>query len=558
MSRLADAPRLNPQGRATHVQTLTTTHQSSGSLTGLMNDDAQVITLNEVIRFLRRYGLALVGAALLAGVVAYVASTFATPIYESRAIVLAAQTNPEFRQFGMGIATAAPLDVSVYRTAALTPQVLEDARERALRAGLAAAPSVGGLRSLTTITTEARGTSSLMTIAVRHEDRVAAATLANAVADAAVAWDQRRARSAIEDLIHSLTLQIEALDQQIAELANRNDVTPDQVAGRVTLRAEQQEQLYYARVLSGSASGLLSVLQGAEVPGGPISPRPARNAVVAAVLTVVLVALFGLLRDVLDTRLRTIDHVTELTNLPLLAAFPVLADNTRVAPREASNFLRANVGFATANAHPKVIAVTSAGPGEGKTTVAVSLATSFARQDYRVLLVDLDLRKPMVSQAFGITATGPHVHTLMARHGAPLEAQTVMLAPDVALDVLPAVQVSDHPAERIATGIGSLLSRAQEDYDVIVIDTAPTLAVADTLPIASLATSTILAVSIARSNRRQVTAAMEVLRRNGATLTGMVVTHTPQGSEAPGGYGYGYGYGYGSAYGQPEVAKARS
>ena len=107
-----------------------------------MDDDTQVLTLADLIAFLRRYLIALVGAAIAAGVIAYVASSFVAPTYEARSIVLAAQTNPEFRQFGVGIATAAPLDVSVYRAATLAPETLHDALTRAGLVGLTDVPSI--------------------------------------------------------------------------------------------------------------------------------------------------------------------------------------------------------------------------------------------------------------------------------------------------------------------------------------------------------------------------------------------------------------------------------
>jgi capsular exopolysaccharide synthesis family protein len=516
-----------------------------------MDEDTQVLTLADLIAFLRRYLIALVIAAVAAGGLAYVISRFLPRVYEARTIVLAAQTNPEFRQFGMGIATAAPLDVSVYRTATLSPDVLEDALDRARAAGLESTPELRDFRDVLTVTTESRGTSSLMTIAVRDEDPLVAMRLAEAVGAAAVAWDQRRARSAIDDLIESLTLQIQALDQQIRELQVAPNVSEDQIAGRVALRAEQQEQLYYARVLAGSASGLLSVLQRAELPDEPVAPRPVLNAALAMVLAVTLVLLVGLLRDLLDTRVRTIDQVTEITNLPLLAAFPSLPDGSRHAPREAANFLRANLAFALASAHPKVIVATSAGPSEGKTTLAVALATAFTRQDYRTLLVDLDLRKPMVGQALGISHSEVRIGRALTQSDEPLEVETLMLGEELPLDVIPAIAGLDHPGERISAGIGSLLARAQEHYDVIVFDTAPLMAVADALPVASIATATVLAVSLERSNRRQVANALDVLRRAGATVAGTVATHAPSGSRGAGAYGYGYG----PAYGEPAAAK---
>ena len=516
-----------------------------------MNEEqTQSLTLNDLIAFLRRYALAVAGAALVAGSIAYVASSFLPDVYEARASVLAAQTNPEFRQFGVGIATAAPLDVEVYRMAATTPEVLEDARERARLAGVEDEASLAGLRGSLSITTDSLWYASLLTVSLRNEDPVTATRLADAMADALVAWDQRRAREGIDDLVRTLTMQIQALDQQIADLRTQEGITEDQITGRVNLRAEQQEQLYYARIFATSARGLLSVLHRAERPSSPVAPNPTRSGILAAVLAAALVLVAGLLRDLLDTRLRTVDQVTGVTRLPLLAAFPTLDSDSRMAPREASNFLRANLGFALANAHPKVIAVASAGPTEGKTTVAVSLATSFARQGYKTLLVDLDLRKPMVAHVFGIDAGGVRVDQALAPSDRPPLTATVMLGEETPLEVIPAVAGIDHPAERIASGISNLLARAQDQFDVIVFDTAPVMAVADALPVCTIASATVVAVSLERSNRRQVINTLDVLRRSGATLAGTVVTHAPAGSRAEGGaYGYGHGYGYGYGYG---------
>ena len=133
-----------------------------------------------------------------------------------------------------------------------------------------------------------------------------------------------------------------------------------------------------------------------------------------------------------------------------------------------------------------------------------------------------------------------------------------MLGEDTPLFVIPAIAGLDHPTERVAGGIGGLLARAQDDYDVIVADTAPIMAVADALPVCSIASVTVVAVSLERSNRRHVANTLDVLRRAGATLAGTVVTHATTGSRSEGSaYGYGYyGYGYGYGYGSPSQSQA--
>jgi polysaccharide biosynthesis transport protein len=524
-----------------------------------MDEDTEVISLNEVVAFLRRIWLYATIAAVVAGTLAYVLSTFLPKAYQSQTTLLASQTNPEFRQFGVGIATAAPLDISIYRAVALAPDLLEDARARALESGIEPVPGVGAIRDGTTITTEARGSSSLMTVTVRLEDPEAAAAVANGVAAAVIAWDQHRAREALDELVSSLETQIASLDQQIRELQVASGVTEDQIIGRINLRAEQQDQLYYARVVANSARGLVDVLQRASISRSPVAPRPTRNATVAALLAVIVVGLVALMRDLLDNRVKGIDGVTGVTGLPLLAAFPDLGNESRRAPIEAANFLRANLAFALTDAHPKIVAVTSAGPGEGKTTVAVGLASSFARQDYRVLLVDADLRKPMVATALGLSLSEARLDWAMEYTDEPIALAQVTVGEGQTVDVLPAVAGVAQPAERLAGGLGGLIARVAGDYDVIVFDSAPMLAVSDTLPLVAIASVTVLTVSVDRSNKRQVAQALDVLRRAGAKLAGVVATHAPNASRSDGyGYGYGVGYGYGETKPKSGRAAARA
>ena len=442
------------------------------------------------------------------------------------------------------------------QAAGLSPEELEYRLERDQLAGSLDESALQDLRGRLSGTSEPRGTStsSLQTIFRLEADSMTITVLNDGTMGAA---GDRGTWNSFDDLSRTLTLQIAALDEQIADLREQPDATEDEIAGRVRLRAEQREQLSYARILSGSASGLLSTLQRAELPLDPVAPRPVLNAALAAVLAITLVLLIGLLRDLLDTRLRSVDQVTSLTNLPLLAAIPVLDGDTRKAPRESANFLRANLGFALANAHPKVIVSTSAGPSEGKSTVALALASSFARHGYRTLLVDLDLRKPQIARTLGITAMSARIDKVLADAEGPLPITTVKLGEHNSLDVIPAVAGVDRPGERIAAAISGLLARAQNDYDVIVFDTAPVMAVADALPMATIASATVLAVSVERSNRRQVANTIDVLRRAGATLAGTVVTHAAAGSRGEGyAYGYGYGYGYGAAYGEKETQPA--
>src|SRR5690606_8163824 len=106
--------------------------------------------------------------------------------------------------------------------------------------------------------------------------------------------------------------------------------------------------------------------------------------------------------SILNTRLTDVAEVEAVAGVPILAEFQRLAKPTRRFPREAASYLRTGVLFATADASPRVILVTSGRSGEGKSAVALNLAESFARNDYRPRLVDADLRQPVLCRESGL------------------------------------------------------------------------------------------------------------------------------------------------------------
>ena len=140
-----------------------------------------------------------------------------------------------------------------------------------------------------------------------------------------------------------------------------------------------------------------------QIPPSPAAPNPVRNAALAAVLSIFLVYGVLLLRNALDSRLRRVEDVAAL-GLPILAEVPKVSKSRRLSP-EAMSFLRTNLLFA-AQEGPKVFLISSAKGAEGKSSVALNLAESFARNDYRTLLVDADMRKPIIADEYHIDTSG--------------------------------------------------------------------------------------------------------------------------------------------------------
>jgi capsular exopolysaccharide synthesis family protein len=510
-----------------------------------MNNDRQEISvsLQDLVAFVLRGALL---AAVLAGVVGaatYLLTQRQPAVFRAESTLLVARGGAGFTQFGLSPVTAPPIDLGAYRVAVESDPVLTDA----LRLLGVAEPTVAEVRSLRGRIGSATETgvrdSSLLRVEGRGDTAASAIGRANAVAAALVAWDRRRASESIDRVITTLVQQIEALSEQVRALQAVGDANlQSQIDGLVRLRAEQQQQLGYARALVASAEGLLSVLQPADSTARQVAPRPAMTAAVAALLAAIGVYALLLLQSAFNTRLRGPEDIGVVTGLPVLAEFPSVGRQEFERLREPSSYLRTNLLFATEEAHPRVFMVTSAVAGEGKTTVARHLAEGFVRYGYRTLLVDADLREPSVADGYDIVGAVPDAATTeswLADAGGTHHILTVTLDGDGQLDVIPQFKQVAHAPELLGRGFRLALARWQE-YDVVVVDSPPLLAVADPLTIAPHCTGTVLVVDHHKADRRRLTAAVGSLQRLGVRILGVVANNVGTGSSSVG-YGAPYG-----------------
>ena len=267
---------------------------------------------------------------------------------------------------------------------------------------------------------------------------------------------------------------------------------------------------------------------------------------------------FGLawLRDVLDHRLKSVEEITSVLQLPVLGALPYFGDKQEAAqisrivaltPRstaaESVRTLRTALHFGLAGRDVKCIVVTSPSPGDGKSTVACNLAIAMSQADQRVLLVDADLRKPTLHLVFEVPATRGLGSVLTDRR--PVEEAIVPGVLD-SLDLLPCGPLPTNPVELLNNGFfAEVLNKLRERYDRIIIDSPPVIPVADARVIAAIGDATILVLRAERSTRRISVAARNELWRVRATRIGVVVNGVPLRRQSHYGSGYGYGeFGY--------------
>jgi polysaccharide biosynthesis transport protein len=337
-----------------------------------------------------------------------------------------------------------------------------------------------------------------------------------------------------------------------------------------------------------------------------------RNAILGIVLGIVLGLGLAFLWEALDTRVRTAEEIGEkLGGLPLLARVPspskkvrterrlVMLDEPTGTEAETFRMLRTNLDFVSLDRDARTIMVTSAVEQEGKSTTIANLAIAMARAGQRVVLVDLDLRRPYIDKFFHVD--GPGVTQVALGH-VPLEQAlaTVAIAdPGPAetslgenargvrvkvvgangngngnghgngngnghakvvrgvLQVLPSGPIPPDPGEFVGTNaLSEILAELRDRFDIVLIDAPPVLRVGDAMTLSTKVDGVIVVARMKVVRRQMLTELARQLHAMPTPVLGFVATAA--GEEQGYGYGYGYGYGhYAKPYVQSEPAERR-
>jgi len=282
-----------------------------------------------------------------------------------------------------------------------------------------------------------------------------------------------------------------------------------------------------------------TIVQPAEASEGASSP----NRVLFGALGFLLGLLIGLaiilLLEFLNNNIRTGDELTRVTGVSFLASVPLLSarllkhDGQIISPEqyvihkpmssygEAFRTVRTSIVLSSATP-PKVIAILSALPAEGKSTVAFSLARSMSLSGDKVILVDCDLRRGRLQDAVGINPTGGLVEVLAGKLAL---ADAIMRDSLTQLDVLPVQNNSFTPTDLFSgDAMAQLLADLRGRYDFVILDTAPLLAVADSRIIAALADASIFVARSERTPRRAAQAAIISASQGRAQFLGTVLS----------------------------------
>jgi len=459
--------------------------------------------------------------------VVYVISSTATKTYEAFALLQTSTTT-------LNVAGLPSSSLSTIGSEALLIDTNRIGRAAAKKLGEPPSQGVALTNAVRgdAVTTSTGGETNLIQITARASTGQRAKQIANAYAKAV---DQVRTRSSLRQIDT-------AINKLEAQAANSGTTTNPSSSSDTTLNSQLQE----LRAARTAAAQSTQVMQAARAPTTPVSPRPIRNTVLAAVVSLLLGLGAVALRERLDRRLHSSEELEPLLGAPLLSVIPRAAfPGARPAPaavRESFRTLAASLLYFNVDRQLSTVLITSPTKGDGKTTVAVYLAIALAKDGQNVVLIDADLRHPQVGVRLGIE---PRIGLSEVLTGQG-KADDALVRVDVGDDevggrlrVLTAGRTPPNPARLlISDRMASLRMKLAEEADIVIIDTPPLLNVSDAVPLLESVSGTVIVAKVGVTTRDALRRTRQVIDTARGTILGVVAT----GSSQSGMYGYGGAY----------------
>ena len=276
----------------------------------------------------------------------------------------------------------------------------------------------------------------------------------------------------------------------------------------------------------------LAVVQQAEFPTVPTSPRPVSNLLTGLLVGLAIGLGQAFLRSSLDSAFRRAEDLELALDVPVLGTIPqdpelghggsVLVDEPHSLTAEAFRVLRTNLGFLDVDARPRSLLMTSALTAEGKSVTTTRLAMALAQTNTRVLIVEADLRRPSLLGYFGMRSNGKGLTEVLA--GRCSLEQAVRRHDATGVYLLPSGSTPPNPSELLSSEtMGSVLRTLESRYDLVLIDAPPLLPVADAAAVASRASGVVLIVRAGSTKLEDLERCIVLLGSVGAKVFGSIL-----------------------------------
>lgn len=301
----------------------------------------------------------------------------------------------------------------------------------------------------------------------------------------------------------------------------------------------------------------------ARLPSSPSSPNVRLALAIAGLMGLLLAIGYAVLRYALDRRIRSADGVESETGIAVVGTIPEeksFTAETRLIPfdggisssssnghlfavAEAMRELRTNVQFMDVDNPPRVIVVTSPLPGDGKSTTSSNLAIALASSGQHVVLIDGDLRRPMISSVFGLVEGAGITDVLAGRAEVIDVAQRIGAGGN--LLVIGAGKIPPNPSEVLGSQRMRELLSSLAQQAIVIIDAPPLIPVTDAAVLSHSADGAILVATVGKTTFEVLGKALANLERAGARALGVVLNRVPRRGSGAAYYGYQY---YGDYY----------
>jgi succinoglycan biosynthesis transport protein ExoP len=531
----------------------------------------ETIRLEDYLRVVRDRAWVIALAVVVLVLAATYVSLRTTPLYSASARLVYQRTGLDTAISGY---TSYYIDYDKDRSIATDVAAIKNSETLAqavkTQLGTSTSRSAASLMGMVSVGTSTG--SDLVNISATSSDPAEAALVANAYAQQFIDYRRNADRAAVASARDDVKNELDGL-------------TDEQLASDYGLMLQEKYQTL--RILEAMQDGGFTLMRAAEVPGAPFTPQTKRNIILALVVGLVLGVGLAFLLEYLDKRVKDEKSLERIAGLPVLASVPAVGGKWRMARKgqrymdvvgfegsgsvllESFRTLRSSLQYFDVDDDVHTILITSGLPQEGKTVTTVNLGIALALSGQRVIILESDLRRPMVHEYLGLN-NQVGLSTVLAGKCSIARASQLVKMDDLVpakereetetgslslrknLYCLPSGPLPPNPAELLGSGrMGQVMEELKKTADYVLVDSAPLLLVSDPLIIAAHVDAVILTARLKASTRGEMEEVRNLLARAGTRTIGMVAggVKSRHGYYHRRGYGYGYGYRRGSGYG---------